>query len=135
MIEKEIGLQNVKNLANNRYYSKMLMEKFGKGIDEEFIRFITGTTPEIYEFNEHMLKEVASNSEEGKEINFERKMALEFAAEYLSTLNDHQFLRVAKKKNILTETEYASIRAEYRNSGEHSNDRDLDDESAEEHEK
>lgn len=55
MIEKNIGLQNLKNLVSNRYYSKLLMEKFGKGIDEEFIRFITGTTSEIYEFNEQML--------------------------------------------------------------------------------
>ena len=127
MIEQEIGLKNLRNLSCNRYYSKMLMEKFGKGIDEEFIRFITGTTSEIYHFNEQMIKEVSSTTENGKDISLEHKMALEFAAEYLSTLNDHQFLRVAKKKKILTDAEYASIRAEYRSPGEHAKDSDLNE--------
>ena len=41
-------------------------------------------------------------------------MSLEFAAEFLSTLNDHQFIKLAKSKKIITEAQNASIREEYR---------------------
>ncbi len=129
MIQNEIGLTNIIGIANNRYYSKMLMEKLGKDSDEDFIRFITSTNPEIYSFNEEMLTEVSKNSENGKELDFERKMALEFAAEYLSTLNDHLFLKLAKSKKILSKSEYEKLKAEYRNSGSHANDRDLGEEA------
>lgn len=127
MIQNEIGLTNIIGIANNRYYSKMLMDKYGKGVDEDFIRFITSTNPEIYNFNEEMLTEVGKNTKNGQELSFERKMALEFAAEYLSTLNDHLFLKLAKSKKILTKSEYDTLRSEYRNSGSHANDRDLEE--------
>ena len=121
MIEKEIGLNNLRKLSTNRFYAKSLMTSLGKGVDEEFIRFITGTNEKIYDFNVRMLSEVGKTSEYGKDISFERKMALEFAAEYLSTLNDHQFLKIAKNKRIISEADSISIREEYRKSDEQDN--------------
>ncbi len=122
MIEKEIGLNNLRKISKNRFYAKSLMTSLGKGVDEEFIRFITGTNEGIYDFNVRMLSEVGKTSEYGENISFDRKMALEFAAEYLSTLNDHQFLKIAKNKRIISEADSISIREEYRKSEEQDND-------------
>ena len=114
MIDENIGVHNLREINKNRFFAKSLMNELGKGVDEEFIRFITGTNSDIYDFNEEMLKKVEENNEEAKKIPFERRMSLEFAAEFLSTLNDHQFIKLAKSKKIITEAQNASIREEYR---------------------
>ena len=114
MIDQNIGVHNLREINNNRFFARSLMSEIGKGVDEEFVRFITGTNSDIYDFNERMLKEVEENNPAASKISFDRRMSLEFAAEFLSTLNDHQFIKLAKSKKIITEAQNAAIREEYR---------------------
>lgn len=56
---------------------------------------------------------------EGKtpKLDHERKMALEFGAEYLSTLSDFEFLNLLLEQGIITEEQRKSLTRTYREIG------------------
>ncbi len=57
--------------------------------------------------------------EQGKtpKLDHERKMALEFGAEYLSTLSDFEFLNLLLEQGIITEEQRKSLTRTYREIG------------------
>lgn len=81
--------------------------------DEGFAEFIITTTPEIYDFNEKMIK----SCREHNEISFNQKMALEFGAEYLSTLSDIEFLNLLTSQELITANQRESLTRTYKSIG------------------
>lgn len=113
-------VKNVRNASLNDRVARKFMRRFGETKEGSFARFISSTTPEIYDFNETMIKAVEENEKKvGKltDIEFERKMALEFGSEYLSTLNDDEFWNLAVSQGLITETKMQSLTRKYKDIG------------------
>lgn len=106
----------------NRHYGKIheMMQKYKGTTDEEFVIYIMGTGPEIYDFNEEMIDEVATAKQEAgvsSKISHERKLALEFGAEYISTMGDIEFINLLKAKDLITESQAQSLTRGYKQIG------------------
>lgn len=114
------SVRDLKYAASDNELAGTFIEKFKGTPDEGFAEFITTTTPKIYSFNEKMIKMVEKNEMKvGKltEIDFNRKMALEFGAEYLSTLCDYEFLDLGVSQGIITDTKKQSLTRKYKDIG------------------
>lgn len=117
IIEEDIGIEKLRGIATNIDLIKSVMEKYLGTINEDFVRFITETTPEIFDFNAEMIKRASDMSSKGRKISFEHKMALECSAEYISTLNDFEFLSLIEGKGLVTEEQRKSLHRTYREIG------------------
>ncbi|MCI8621816.1 MAG: hypothetical protein HFJ50_09225 [Clostridia bacterium] len=105
VIERELGdVEELREASIDKSIAGYLMDRYSGTEDEGFCQYIAGTTPEIYEFNEIMLETVEMNEEiagNKQSLSFKRRMALEFGAEYLSTLNDTEFLDLLVVQKII----------------------------------
>lgn len=117
IIESNIGIENLREISQNRNLIENVMKKYHGTVDEDFASFLTGTTEEIFDFNEEMVKRAGEMSSKGQEISFRRKMALEFSAEYVSTLNDFEFGSLLKRKKLVTEEQIKSLHRTYKEIG------------------
>lgn len=107
------GIEDIRCANTDYNVARKFMGSYKGTPDEGFAKFIITTTPEIYDFNEKMIKQVNSHNE----IDFERKMALEFGAEYLSTLSDTQFLNLLSEQKIITDKQRESLTRTYKSIG------------------
>lgn len=107
------GIEDIRCANTDYNVAKKFMGNYKGTPDEGFAKFIITTTPEIYDFNGKMIKSVNSHNE----IDFERKMALEFGAEYLSTLSDIEFLNLLSEQKIITDEKRTSLTRTYKSIG------------------
>lgn len=114
------NIEDLRNISANAVITHSIMRKFEGTVDEGFVRYIIGTTPDIYDFNKIMIEEVSEEEKrKGKfvDIDFDRKMALEFGAEYISTLGDFEFLNLLEANKLITEEQKRSLTRTYRQIG------------------
>lgn len=111
ILDNFFSIEDLRNVSTNMVVANSFMRKFKGTPDEGFASYILGTTSEIYDFNQRMIGEVSENP---SAISDERKMALEFGAEYLSTLGDYEFLNLLSAQKIITEEQKKSLTRTYR---------------------
>lgn len=120
LIQNNVNLDDLRLASTNYGLQKRLMDRYKGTPDEGFVRYILSTNPDIYDFNEEMIETVSRNLEaQGKapKLDHERKMRLEFGAEYLSTLSDFEFLDLAIAQGVITEMQRKSLTRTYREIG------------------
>ncbi len=113
-------IEDIRQISTDLILTNSIMRKFKGTPDEGFVKFIVTTTPEIYDFDKEMIEKTSESSEKsGKSVNlnFDRKMALEFGAEYLSTLSDMEFLNLLVSQKMITETQLKSLTRTYKSIG------------------
>lgn len=120
LIEENMEVEDLRFAS--RHYGKIyeMMQKYKGTTDENFVRYIMGTGPEIYDFNEEMIEAVAIAKEEAgvpSKISHERKLALEFGAEYISTMTDVEFINLLRAKELITEEQAQSLTRGYKQIG------------------
>ena len=120
LIQENMQVQDLRFVFRHYGVIHEMMEKYKGTTDEGFVKYILGTRPEIYDFNEEMIDEIARAKEEAGEpstISHERKIALEFGAEYLSTLSDIEFINLLVAKGMLTQEQLQSLSRTYKSIG------------------
>ena len=123
IIEEGIGLDELRRIAYGDNPSlqdvEAIMSRYRGTPDEKFVSYMMGTTKEIYEFNEEVVRRAEKTSyvARGQEISFNMKMRAKFATEYLSTLNDFEFLSLIEQKGYLREEQIKSLHRKYREIG------------------
>ncbi|MCI8621219.1 MAG: hypothetical protein HFJ50_05765 [Clostridia bacterium] len=120
LIEENMQVKELRFVSRHYGTIDMMMKKYKGTKDEGFVRYIMGTGPEIYDFNEEMIYEVARQKEEAGEksnVSHERKMALEFGAEYLSGLSDFEFINLLIAQGELTDEQLKSLSRTYKEIG------------------
>ncbi len=115
----DIGqISHIREISRNPNFIKYLMEKYKGTPNEGFVRYLVTTTEEIYDFNEEMItrleKDKAPNADK---YTMKYKMALEFGAEYLSTLSDFEFLDLIKAQGLVSDAQMQSLRRTYKQIG------------------
>ena len=98
-------------------FSKSIIQKYKGTPDEGFVRYMMGVTPEEYEFTKEMLSQAEAKSEKATRLSMNERMALEFGARFLSTLNDIEFFELIKGTKIITEEQAVSLRRTYKEIG------------------
>lgn len=120
LIQENMEVKELRFVKRHYGTISRMMEKYQGTADEGFVRYIMGTGPEIYDFNEEMIYEVARQKEEAGEklaVPHERKIALEFGAEYLASLSDFEFINLLKAQGELTEEKLKSLSRTYKEIG------------------
>jgi len=114
VLDNFFSVEDLRDISSNMIVANSFMRKFRGTPDEGFASYILGTTPEIYGFNQSMIGNVSENP---AGISDERRMALEFGAEYLSTLGDYEFLNLLSAQKLITEEQKKSLTRTYREIG------------------
>ena len=121
IVEQDIGLEELRTLSYNNEPAlqdvEKIMARYRGMPDERFVSYMMSTTKEIYEFNEEVVRRTHKASNKAQDISFERKLALKFATEYLSTLNDFEFLSLIEQKGLVTEEQSKSLHRKYKEIG------------------
>ncbi|MDE5830369.1 MAG: hypothetical protein K2H53_01430, partial [Clostridia bacterium] len=108
-----LDIKSIRTASTNYDLAKKFIRNYKGTPDERFTKFIISTTPEIYDFNEEMIKKCNNHNE----VSFERKMALEFGAEYLATLSDIEILNLLSEQGLITNEQRASLTRTYKSIG------------------
>lgn len=114
------SVEDIKNVKYNMILANSFMRKHRGTPNEGFASYIVDTTPEIYNYNEEMISRVMQDEKTSREminIDFDRRKALEFGAEYLSTLNDFDFFNLLVAQKIITEEQKKSLTRQYKDIG------------------
>lgn len=112
-IQKDIGIETLRTINENRELIENLTEKYRNTPYEDFISYISTTNPEIFDFNKEMVRRTSESSEAGRGIDLDRKLELEFGAEYLSTLSDTRFLKLILDLGLITIEQAKSLTRTY----------------------
>lgn len=120
LIQENMPVEDLRFVFRHYGTIQRMMEKYKGTPDEDFVKYILGTGPEIYDFNEEMIDEIETAKAAAgtpSEIPHERKIALEFGAEYLSTLSDIEFINLLVAQGQITEEQLKSLSRTYKSIG------------------
>lgn len=116
------NLEELQRASENIDFARRIIAEHEGTPFEGFAKYAAGVTPEEYEFTERYLteaeREAISQNSDNSYPDFKERLALEFGARYIATLNDFEFFDLIKSAGLITEEQAVSLTRKYKDIGQ-----------------